>query len=55
MTQIPTRSKPRRRTSRKTGLTKCDDYYTVSKRRKALSAKANTGKFTGLRAETLAR
>ena len=39
----------------KTGLTKCDDKYTVSKRREALSAKANTGKFTGLRAETPAR
>jgi len=37
---------------RKTGLTKCDDEYTVSKRREALTAKANTGKFTGLRAET---
>ena len=35
---------------RKTGLTKCDDEYTVSKRREALSAKANTGKFSGLRA-----
>ena len=40
---------------RKTGLTKCDDVYTVSKRREALSAKANTGKFTGLRAEKPAR
>jgi len=38
---------------RKTGLTKCDDEYTVSKRREALSAKANTGKFTGLRAERI--
>ena len=35
----------------KTGLTKCDYEYTVSKRREArLSAKANTGKFSGLRA-----
>jgi len=40
---------------RKTGLTKCDDEYTVSKQREALSAKANTGKFTGLRVETPAR
>jgi len=40
---------------RKTGLTKCNDEYTVSKRREALTAKANTGKFTGLRAETPAR
>jgi len=39
----------------KTGLTKCDDKYTVSKQREALSAKANTGQFTGLRAETPAR
>jgi len=39
----------------KTGLTKCDDTYTVSKRREALSAKANIGKFTGLRAEMPAR
>jgi len=31
-------------------LTKCGDEYTVSKRREALSAKANTGKFYGLRA-----
>jgi len=39
---------------RKTGLTKCDDEYTVSrgKQREALSAQANTGKFSGLRAET---
>ena len=37
---------------RKTSLTKCDDEYTVSKRGEALSAKANTGKFSGLRAET---
>jgi len=37
---------------RKTGLTKCDDEYTVSKQREALSAKANTGKFAGLPAET---
>jgi len=37
---------------RKTGLTQCDDEYTVSKleRREALSAKTNTGKFSGLRA-----
>ena len=34
---------------RKTGLTQCDDEYTVSKLREALSAKANTGKFSGLR------
>jgi len=40
---------------RKTGMTKCDDEYTVSKRREALTDKANTGKFTGLRAETPAR
>jgi len=36
-------------------MTKCDDEYTVSKRREALGAKTNTGKFTGLRAETPAR
>jgi len=35
----------------KTGLTKCEDEYAVSQRRQALSAKANTGKFLGLRAE----
>jgi len=40
---------------RKTSLTKCDDKYTVSKRREALSAKTNTGKFSGLRAETPTR
>jgi len=40
---------------RKTGLTKLDDEYTVSKRREALTAKANTGKFTGLRVETPAK
>jgi len=36
----------------KTGITKCEDEYAVSQRRQALSAKANTGKFLGLRAET---
>jgi len=36
-------------------VTKCDYEYTANKRREALSAKANTGKFTGLRAETPAR
>ena len=40
---------------RKTGLTKCDDEYAVSKRREALSARANTGKFVGLRAVTPAK
>jgi len=40
---------------RKTGLTKCDDEYVVSKRREALSAKANKGKFAGLRADTPAK
>jgi len=39
--------KPERR---ETGLTKCDDEYTVSKQREALSAKANKVKFSGLRA-----
>ena len=38
---------------RKTGLTLCDDKYTVSKQREALSAKANTGKFSGLRAPNI--
>jgi len=40
---------------RKTSLPKCDDKYTVSKQREALSAKANTDKFSGLRAETPVR
>jgi len=40
---------------RKTGLNKCEDEYAVSKRREALSAKTNTGKFSGLRAETPAK
>jgi|AntRauMFilla1563_2_1112583.scaffolds.fasta_scaffold11325_3 hypothetical protein len=40
---------------RKTGLTKCEDEYAVSKRREALSAKANKDKFAGLRAETPAK
>jgi len=35
----------------KTGVTKCEDEYAVSQRREALSAKANTGKFLGLRVE----
>ena len=39
----------------KTGLTKCEDEYAVSQRRQALSAKANKGKFAGLRAEKPAR
>jgi len=43
------------RKRRKTGLTKCEDEYAVSKQRKALSAKANTSKFSGLRAETPAK
>jgi len=41
--------------SRKTGITKCEDEYAVSQRRQALSAKANTGKFLGLRAEKPAK
>jgi len=40
---------------RKTGLTKCEDEYAVSKQREALSAKANKDKFAGLRAETPAK
>jgi len=40
---------------RKTGLTKCDDEYPVNKQREALNTKANTDKFSGLRAETPAR
>jgi len=36
----------------KTGITKCEDEYAVSQRRQALSAKANTGRFLGMRAET---
>ena len=35
----------------KTGITKCEDEYAVNQRRQALSAKTNTGKFLGLRAE----
>ena len=34
-----------------TGITKCEDEYVVSQQRQALSAKANTDKFLGLRAE----
>ena len=37
----------------KTNVTKCEDEYAVSQWREALSAKANTGKFLGLRAENL--
>jgi len=40
---------------RKTGITKCEDEYAVSQQRQALSAKANTGKFLGLRAEKPAK
>jgi len=36
---------------RKTGITKCKDEYAVSQRRQALSTKANTCKFLGLRAK----
>ena len=39
----------------KTGLTKCEDEYAVSQQRQALSAKGNTGKFLGLRAEKPAK
>ena len=39
----------------KTGITKCEDEYAVSQRSQALSAKANTGKFLGLRAEKPAK
>ena len=39
----------------KTGLTKCEDEYAVSQRRQALSAKANTGRFLGVRAEKPAK
>jgi len=39
----------------KTSLTKCEDEYAVSQRREALSAKANKGKFAGLRAEPPAK
>jgi len=35
----------------KTSVTRCEDEYAVSQQREALSAKANTGKFLGLRAE----
>jgi len=34
----------------KTCITKCEDEYAVNQQRQALSAKANTGKFLGLRA-----
>ena len=47
----PTRSRKRSKNS----LTKVEDEYAVSQRRKALSAKANKGKFAGLRAEKPAR
>jgi len=47
----PTRSRKRSKTS----LTKVEDEYAVSQRRQALSAKANKGKFAGLRAEKPAR
>ena len=47
----PTRSRKRSKTS----LTKVEDLYAVSQRRQALSAKANKGKFAGLRAEKPAR
>jgi len=40
---------------RKTGVTKCEDEYAVSQRREVPSAKANTGKFLGLRAEKPAK
>ena len=40
---------------RKTGITKCEDEYAVSQHRQALSAKANTGKFLGLRAKKPAK
>jgi len=40
---------------RKTGVTKCKDEYAMSQRREALSAKANTCKFFGLRAEKPAK
>jgi len=46
---------PRITKETKIGLTKCDDEYTVSKQREALSTEDNTGKFTVLRAETPAR
>ena len=36
---------------RKTSVTKCEDKYAVKQRREALSAKTDTGKFVGLRAE----
>ena len=45
--RVPSRARKRC----KTGLTKCEDEYAVSQQRQALSAKANTGKFLGLRAE----
>ena len=47
----PTRSRKRSKTS----LTKVEDEYAVSQRRQALSAKANKGKFAGLRAEKPAK
>jgi len=40
---------------RKTGVTNCEDEYAVSQRHEALSAKENTGKFLGLRAEKPAK
>jgi len=40
---------------RKTGVTKCEDEYALSQRREALSTKAKTGKFVGLRAEKPAK
>jgi len=40
---------------RKTGITKCEDECAVSQRRQALSAKANTCKFLGLRAQKPAK
>ena len=47
----PTRSRKRSKTS----LTKVEDEYAVSQQCQALSAKANKGKFAGLRAEKPAR
>jgi len=46
-------SMPQKR--RKPSVTKCEDKYSVSQRREALSAKANTGKFLGLHAEKPAK
>ena len=45
----------RTRKRSKTGLTKCEDENAVTQRRQALSAKTNTGKFLGLRAEKPAK